>query len=407
MLCKTFYVGKIVADDECCICYKSKSKKGGGYEQLSQCITEKAALTLQESAIRKGCNQRLLACVSGQSAGEIIAQELKYHRSCYTNFTRKDRDKNSSASSSHLKGDVLNKLFDIVEKSVLEKCELLTLTRLTKIYVKNSSSAERPPDKRTLCESVISHFGDRIDVWSPKFGDGFLFNNTLAKGEIIQLLFNKLHKAKKKKTLSLKRQIEIVGKAIKKEVKYLKDTYPTWPPSEDEIVKLKTATPPLLESLITTIVSSVRKCRLKKRKKKIIESICQDIIYNSLNGKYRCSKHAVFGWCVKRKTGSREMVEWLNRMGHCISYDEVNFMETSLALQAIKNESVKSYCPSSLVPLLFLTFVWDNNDINPETLNGKNSYFSNCNFLFHQKTILLSMYFFFLVSIFASHCDIR
>ena len=69
------------------------------------------------------------------------------------------------------------------------------------------------------------------------------------------------------------------------------------------------------------------------------------------------------------------MIEWLNRMGHSISYDEINFMETSLALQAIENDSVQTYVPSTLVPQLFLTFVWDNNDINPETLSGISSIF--------------------------------
>ena len=204
----------------------------------------------------------------------------------------------------------------------------------------------------------------------------------MEKGQIIELLFKKLNRAKSKKNVSLKKQIDIVRKAIKKEIKALEETYVSWPPSEDEIVKCRTKIPPLLESLITTIISSVRKCRLKKRKKKIISSISQDIIYNCLNGKYRCSKHAIFGWCVKRKTGSRSMIEWLNRMGHSISYDEINFMETSLALQAIENDSVQTYVPSTLVPQLFLTFVWDNNDINPETLTGISSIFFEYRLLF-------------------------
>ena len=71
------------------------------------------------------------------------------------------------------------------------------------------------------------------------------------------------------------------------------------------------------------------------------------------------------------------MITWLNKLGHGISYDEVNFVETSLAKEMVKNQQLKSYTPSSVQPSQFLTFVWDNNDINPESLNGKNMHVTN------------------------------
>ena len=38
----------------------------------------------------------------------------------------------------------------------------------------------------------------------------------------------------------------------------------------------------------------------------------------------------MFSLCAKRKTGSKQLISWLNRFGHGISYDEVNFLETHL-----------------------------------------------------------------------------
>ena len=72
---------------------------------------------------------------------------------------------------------------------------------------------------------------------------------------------------------------------------------------------------------------------------------------------------------MKRKTRSKVMIQWLNKLGHGISYDEVNHLETSLAVEATNHESVRSYYPSTLLPSVSVTFVWDNNDINPESIN--------------------------------------
>ena len=174
----------------------------------------------------------------------------------------------------------------------------------------------------------------------------------------------------------MKEQIKSVAKAVKKEVSNVRDTYEQWPPYEEDLVQSKTVIPPLLEDLITKICSSASKSRLRQRKQRIISSICQDIIYNARNGRYRCSKHAVLGLCLKRKTGSRAILEWFNRLGHSTSYDEVNYLETSLAVEAIGDEDLKTYCPSTLLPSTFVTFVWDNNDINPESIKGK-LFFSN------------------------------
>ena len=78
---------------ECCICYKQKSKQGKGYESFVKCITETAAVNLQNHALATNDNPRLLASVSGIDWQEIIPQELKYHKSCYINITGEKKAK--------------------------------------------------------------------------------------------------------------------------------------------------------------------------------------------------------------------------------------------------------------------------------------------------------------------------
>ena len=58
-------------------------------------------------------------------------------------------------------------------------------------------------------------------------------------------------------------------------------------------------------------------------------------------------------------------------MGHSISYDEVNFIETRFAELQINQQSQREYVPYDMKPFVFTTYVYDNCDHNAETLCGE------------------------------------
>ena len=63
------------------------------------------------------------------------------------------------------------------------------------------------------------------------------------------------------------------------------------------------------------------------------------------------------GICVKRKSGSVDLILWLNRLGHTVSHDEINSIETKLAEDQ-----------ANIQPSVFVTFVYDNCDHNIESI---------------------------------------
>ena len=81
--------------------------------------------------------------------------------------------------------------------------------------------------------------------------------------------------------------------------------------------------------------------------------------------------------CTKRKTGSKQVITWLTRLGHGISYDDVLYMETGIAEQQIQYQLARNFVPSIIQPSKFVTFIWDNNDINPESLSGISMHCTN------------------------------
>ena len=54
------------------------------------------------------------------------------------------------------------------------------------------------------------------------------------------------------------------------------------------------------------------------------------IVYNVINTKHRTSKHALLSICIKRRTGSKKMIRWLNMFGYAISCNETNLAEDEI-----------------------------------------------------------------------------
>ena len=113
-----------------------------------------------------------------------------------------------------------------------------------------------------------------------------------------------------------------------------------------------------------------------ERVKRLVKSLSQDIIYVT-RGKLEAAKHTQIGVFVKRKTGSRLLIECLNRLGHAISYHEVNSLEIRFSEEQVEYQLVRVYVPPAVQPSTYLTFVYDNCDHNPETLTGATMHCTN------------------------------
>ena len=133
--------------------------------------------------------------------------------------------------------------------------------------------------------------------------------------------------------------------------------------------------PPLLKLFVESLLTN--DSNPSERVTRLTKSIGQDIIYASSRGRIKTIKHLQLGLFTKRKTGSKLLISCLNRLGHCLSYDEINNVETSFADQQAHRQLHRDFVPNNVQPSEFITFVYDNCDHNPETLNGQSMHFTN------------------------------
>ena len=106
-----------------------------------------------------------------------------------------------------------------------------------------------------------------------------------------------------------------------------------------------------------------------EKMERLIRSVADDAIYAASHGHIKPNKHTTLALGTKSLTGSRKMIETLNRFGHCVSYHTTEEMETELAENIIQKDQET---PDGLQQKegLCTGLAWDNYDEMNETLSG-------------------------------------
>ena len=141
-------------------------------------------------------------------------------------------------------------------------------------------------------------------------------------------------------------------------------------------------TPPILHEFLDHLIvghTSKTKSDIKRRR---IESIEQDIVYAASGSNVKPSKHLITGIAFKSMTGSRKIVDILNRLGHSVSYNTAEELETELTFSSLENNRTTP-AGMSLSPTLCTGVAFDNFDRYVETLTGKDTLHDTVGIAYH------------------------
>jgi len=110
----------------------------------------------------------------------------------------------------------------------------------------------------------------------------------------------------------------------------------------------------------------------EERVRRKVLSVAQDIVYCTSGGKKWTPKHVC---TLHQATQSKDLVRLFHKAGHCLSYEQVLQVDTSLAeftLTTLDGET-GAVIPPNMVEFHPL-YTCDNIDILDETLDGKNTF---------------------------------
>lgn len=118
------------------------------------------------------------------------------------------------------------------------------------------------------------------------------------------------------------------------------------------------------------------------KRQRLVSSFAQDTIYAVSNGRIRTGKHITLAMALKSLTSSRNVVNIVNRFGHCCSYTTIERLETEATNVASARSQI---CQDGIVqnPNLNTGLAFDNFDRFVDTVTGKDTLHDTVGIIFH------------------------
>lgn len=157
-----------------------------------------------------------------------------------------------------------------------------------------------------------------------------------------------------------------------------------------DIVEGECGVPRELYVFMECLVKGPRAMKSTKKEKKI-SSICNSVIYTMSNGDIKPSSCIMLALTTKSLTGSRKMIEILNRMGFCISYTLTEELETELAFGCSSIDRILPYGLVASDPTLRTHLAFDNFDKFVDTSSGKDTLHDTVGIVYQNMSDSISM----------------
>ena len=141
-----------------------------------------------------------------------------------------------------------------------------------------------------------------------------------------------------------------------------------YPLTENDIARGEAEAPDILLNYIKILYSGGT-TDLSEKTLRLSSSTADDVIYAVTNGQVKPSKHCLLGTGMKSMTGSRKIVDILNKFGHTLNYNAIEELETDLAL-SISNKTLVTPDGMKLQSGLATGIAFNNYDEFTETLSG-------------------------------------
>ena len=382
---------------KCIICQSKKTRKASGgirgrvEEKLTQCQTFSVGETLLRSAKKKN-DERIITQLHDQ---DVVASEVRYHKSCFVQYTSRKKGTPGTSSSScnaEFHDAVFKQILREIGVKVIENHEILSLTDLHKQYLEQLQQEGLNTDlyrRQKLKKKIETHLGDKIDFWaSPlKNEPTIIYSKTIPKGQLAGKSYQQhetdtsnsdteeeepaiYSSGENKKEQNVK--VFQAAKILRRVILDIEDTMPM-PPQPNDLKMNEFEIPILLYNMLLWLLTdscefSESKITAVPAKHNIINSIGQDLLYNASNGTIKTAKHLSLPITVKQLTGSSQVVEILNKLGHGVSLSTLDHVDPLMAEEQLQK---KTMIPKNMKPNVFTIFCWDNNDILEETLSGE------------------------------------
>ena len=273
---------------------------------------------------------------------DFVAKEVKYHHSCRKTYLNKaERLKQQSVNSEEKKDSEYHKIrlahdkafsdtVEYIQEAVVdnERAELLTsLHERYMVYLAEKGCSDSNYAAQTLASKLLKHFqGDLAMGKANKRQGNVMYSSKIEKSDAVKHAFDQ---ASSKEAKVVETALHL--RALILEARNNCNDFP-FPVTADILAKGQTETPDILLKFFKVLYTGSVVKDADERVQRYINTAADDCLFVGSRGIIKPSKHVCLGLGLKSITGSRKVIETLNRFGHCISYHTVESLETDLAM---------------------------------------------------------------------------
>ena len=221
------------------------------------------------------------------------------------------------------------------------------------------------PDIRSVKTHLTKRYGEKIMF--AELGRGRSHQSVLCFRDIgKKILYDNWYNERRNNAAEERlRVVKAAAEIILEDIR--SQTYDTteYPPSDDFMRDIDSVVPESLKLLLETIVLKHKRHSLDGWKKKCV-AVAHALISAVRPKSFLSSLKTSFGTYLYRKFGSKHLVNLCSAMGFSCSYSEAMHVESSAIVRGEASPTIEKGA--------FIQFVFDNADVNVNTLDGENTF---------------------------------
>ena len=395
----------------CIVCLKKTHK---GDRKLFNFAAQNREEQLRHSA--KVRNDGDMLCRLGPADGpDLVAQEAVYHKPCLSSYVSKTNlatqswpSENPNEEKDH--DNAFRLLISEIQDDLMKDCKAFQLSTLLEKYKQHLPETINKDTYRIekLEKRFVKYYGDKI-VIQKEYGQGkssLIFSSKITLTDAIKSI-SKL--SQRLKDTQSEQHIEMltddsdkeknVYSSLHRAIGMLREAIQAIPntneyPGSNEVSlhsSEKFVPKPLavaMKWLLSTNAfnSADPDYHTSDNIKRKYLSLAECVIF--CGRKVATPLHHGLAVQLHHEYGKRAIIDTLNSHGFCISYDELRTFITSVAVEQMDKDT-DVYIPPEIVPIAsggaLIHEGDDNIDINPETIDGKNTFHSMARVIFQQQ----------------------
>lgn len=375
---------------KCIFCQNTTRRKD---KQLINIATFEACNSIRESAEARE-DHELLSVLQSVNY-DLIAAEGKYHKACHASYVSKMNIKRKYDASTK-EENTFDEAFNRLRKAITPEIEngkaydMNVLLIMFKKELEKMGNAADSYTKQKLKARLIAHYKEHLVFHQPpqQSKPEIVYVSSISLIDVINAASNHPPPDTASSTTKAKTEtctfdflgIYSVASQIRRDIMKCKgiDINPL-NIGDLQLETAKVLLPQSLYWLIRWIVTGEQysdhsPSNGNTTDERNIIMAAQDLVHCASHARVKLPKHIGLSMSVKHLTGSKQLITLLNRMGHCSSYEEIEQVETSLANESLARADVSGVIiPTNISPGAFIQMAADNNDINEESIDGKNT----------------------------------